>query len=289
LVEGDLADPAGLKAALSGARFDAAMHFAAFTYVGESVREPLRYYRNNVANTLSLLEALKEAGVGRLVFSSSCATYGTPVRVPMGEDTPQHPINPYGRTKLAVEWMLRDSAEAWGLGSCALRYFNACGAASDGTLGEDHDPETHLIPLVLQTALGQRPAISVFGTDYDTPDGTCIRDFVHVTDLAEAHLAALRRLEAGDASAAYNLGNGDGVSVRDVIQAVGRAVGRDVPYVIGARRPGDPARLVAASGRARRELGWTPRFDRLDDIVGTAWRWHDAHPGGYDPGADETD
>jgi UDP-glucose-4-epimerase GalE len=203
----------------------------------------------------------------------------------MGEDTPQHPINPYGRTKLAVEWMLRDSAEAWGLGSCALRYFNACGAASDGTLGEDHDPETHLIPLVLQTALGQRPAISVFGTDYDTPDGTCIRDYIHVADLAEAHLLALGATTAGDPRTAeplvLNLGNGGGFSVREVLAAAEAATGRSVPHVIGPRRTGDPPVLVARATRAAEILGWRPARPGLDEMLESAWAWRQTHPAGY--------
>jgi UDP-glucose 4-epimerase len=280
LIAGSLGDRAALSQALSSQSFDAAMHFAAFAYVGESVEKPLAYYRNNTANTLTLLEALSETGVRKLVFSSTCATYGTPARVPISETEPQSPINPYGRSKLAVEWMLADSAAAWGLGSCALRYFNACGAAADATIGEDHEPETHLIPIVLQTALGQRPHVSVFGTDYETPDGTCIRDYIHVEDLAEAHRLAIEAIEPGEAMA-YNVGTGVGCSVRQIIDAARRVTGRPIAVKEGPRRPGDPPRLVADASRIHERMGWRARWLDIDEIVRSAWRWHHAHPAGF--------
>jgi len=279
-VEGDLGDAVALTAALTAGRFDAVMHFAAFTYVGESVEQPLKYYRNNVANTLILLNACRAFGVSRFVFSSSCATYGEPEQVPIIEATPRNPINPYGRSKLIVEWMLEDSAAAWGLGSCALRYFNACGAASDGSIGEDHDPETHLIPIVLQVALGQREKVTIFGRDYDTPDGTCIRDYIHVEDLATAHRLAIEAIEPGVALA-LNVGTGVGNSVRAIIDAAGRVTGRRIAAEEGARRPGDPPRLVADARRIRAALGWEPAYTKIEDIVASAWRWHESHPNGF--------
>jgi len=280
LIEGDLADADRLAAALSSRPFDAAMHFAAFAYVGESVRQPLTYYRNNVANTLVLLEALREAGVHRLVFSSTCATYGTPAHVPITEHTPQVPINPYGRSKLTVEWMLADCASAWGLGSCALRYFNACGAADDGSIGEDHNPETHIIPLLLLAALGRQPCFTVLGTDYDTADGTCMRDYVHVEDLATAHWLALEAIEPGTSSA-FNVGTGTGYSVREVVSAARRVTGRQINIQDGPRRPGDPPILVADASRIRQTLGWQPAWTDLDRIVASAWQWHESHPDGF--------
>ncbi len=280
-VRGDLADAGALRVALGKHSFDAAMHFAALAYVGESVAEPLRYYRNNVANTLTLLEALRDAGVRRLVFSSTCATYGLPRRIPIVEDAPQDPINPYGRTKLAVEWMLQDSASAWGLGSCALRYFNACGAAQDGSIGEHHEPESHLIPIVLEVALGKREHVAIFGTDYETPDGTCIRDYIHVEDLASAHQLAVESIRPGEASA-FNVGTGIGQSVREIIGAAGRVVGRPIPVKESPRRPGDPPTLVADAARIRRSLGWEPRWTDIERIIASAWAWHQRHPDGYD-------
>ncbi|MBI4582265.1 MAG: UDP-glucose 4-epimerase GalE [Planctomycetes bacterium] len=279
-VQGDLADRSALADVLAAGRFEAVMHFAAFAYVGVSVAEPLRYYRNNVANTLQLLELMREAGIQRLVFSSTCATYGVPDRVPITEDTPQRPINPYGRGKLVVEWMLQDSARAWGLGSCSLRYFNACGAAADGSIGEDHRPETHLIPLVLSAAAGRRPCVQVFGRNYPTPDGTCIRDYIHVEDLASAHRLAIAVVQPA-AAAAYNLGTGRGLSVREVIAAAERVTGRRVPAEESPRRPGDPPMLVADAAQARAALGWQAQWTDLDDIVRSAWRWHESHPDGY--------
>ncbi|HSW46060.1 MAG TPA: UDP-glucose 4-epimerase GalE [Phycisphaerae bacterium] len=280
IVLGDLADADVLRAALVGRGFDAVMHFAAYAYVGESVEKPLEYYRNNLANTLNLLEVMREAGVRKLVFSSTCATYGMPDRVPITEDTLQRPINPYGRSKLGVEWMLQDSARAWGLGSCSLRYFNACGAASDGSIGEDHDPETHLIPIVLRVALGQRPKVTVFGTDYPTPDGTCIRDYIHVEDLAAAHRLAIERLAAGKAEA-FNVGTGHGCSVREVIETARAATGRKITVEEGSRRPGDPPVLVADPGSIREVLGWQATHTDIRDIVESAWRWHESHPRGF--------
>jgi UDP-glucose-4-epimerase GalE len=281
LIVGDLHDAAALDAVLRAKAIEAVVHFAAYAYVGESVQEPESYYVNNLAGTLTLLACLRRCGVGRLVFSSTCATYGVPSRVPITEDEPQRPINPYGRAKLAVEWALADYAAAYGLASAALRYFNAAGASPAGDLGEDHDPETHLIPLILQTALSRRPHVEVYGTDYPTPDGTCVRDYVHVEDLAEAHLLALDRLEPGR-MLAYNLGIGRGYSVREVIRTCEAVTGRTIPVVEGPRRPGDPPALVAASDKAIRELGWRPRFPDLHAIVETAWRWHRDHPRGYD-------
>jgi UDP-glucose-4-epimerase GalE len=279
-VEGDLADRGLLTRILSESRFDAVMHFAASAYVGVSVTEPLKYYHNNTANTLVLLEVMKECGIRRFVFSSTCATYGVPERVPITEDTPQNPINPYGRSKLAVEWMLQDSAHAWGLGACALRYFNACGAAADGSIGEDHDPETHLIPLVLFAATGRQPHVKVFGTDYPTPDGTCIRDYIHVDDLAAAHRVAIEAIPPGQ-FAAYNLGTGHGYSVREVIAAAERVTGRSIPVQESPRRPGDPPQLVANAARVRDALGWQAHYTSVEEVVRTAWTWMQSHPDGY--------
>ncbi|MDX1607001.1 MAG: UDP-glucose 4-epimerase GalE [Candidatus Competibacterales bacterium] len=274
LEEGDIADRARLDDVLDHYRPTAAMHFAAYAYVGESVQDPGKYYRNNVAGSLTLLEALRDHGIGRMIFSSTCATYGVPEQVPITEDHPQRPINPYGASKWMIERMLADFDTAHGLRSMALRYFNAAGADPDAETGEAHDPETHLIPLVLDAAAGRRPAITVYGDDYDTPDGTCIRDYIHVTDLAEAHVLALQALERGAPSTAYNLGNGAGFSVREVIARARRVTGCEIPVETGPRRPGDPPRLVGDAQRIRRELGWRPRFADLDVILETAWRWH---------------
>jgi UDP-glucose-4-epimerase GalE len=280
LIVGDLGELPRLDQALLQHRIEAVVHFAAFTYVGESVRDPGRYYQNNLVNTLNLMECLRRYRVGRFVFSSTAATYGVPGTVPITEDEPQRPINPYGAGKLAVEHALADYAAAYGWGYAALRYFNASGAHPDGTIGEDHDPETHLIPLVLQAVLGQRPAIEVFGTDYPTPDGTCIRDYIHVDDLAQAHLLALERLEPGKGHR-YNLGIGRGYSVREVIRAAEEVTGKPVPVKEGPRRPGDPPVLVASSEKIQRELGWRPHYTELRAILETAWQWHRSHPKGY--------
>jgi UDP-glucose-4-epimerase GalE len=280
LVVGDLSDVAPLEHVLFMRQIEAVVHFAASALVGESVRDPAKYYRNNFVNTLGLLECLRRNGIGRFVFSSTCATYGIPRQVPITEDEPQKPINPYGFTKLAVEHALADYAAAYRWGYAALRYFNASGAAADGTIGEDHDPETHLIPLVLQVALGQRPHIEVFGTDYPTPDGTCIRDYIHVDDLAEAHLLALERLEPGK-GLCYNVGTGRGYSVREVIRTAAEVTGKTIAVREGPRRAGDPPALVAASQKVQRDLGWRPRYTELRPIVESAWRWHQSHPRGY--------
>ena len=280
LVTGDVLDGAAISQVLRTSGAEAVLHFAARLSVGESVRDPLGYYRTNVIGTLTLLEAMVGAGVSRFVLSSTAATFGEPERVPIDETHPQRPINPYGESKLAVERALTYLESALGLRSIALRYFNAAGADPGGLIGEDHEPELHLIPLTIQAAQGGTP-LTVFGGDYPTADGTCIRDYIHVTDLAEAHVLALRALEGGAASTAYNLGNGDGISVKALIESVERVAGRRVPHVVGPRRPGDPARLVASSQRVREELGWRPRLDRLDQIVETAWRWHERHPHGY--------
>ncbi len=278
-VQADLGDKETVKRVLVEHRIRAVMHFAAFAYVAESVRDPAAYYRNNVATTLALLEAMVEVESELFIFSSTCATYGEPEVVPIPEDHPQRPINPYGRTKLVVEQMLADFETAYGLRHVNLRYFNAAGADPDGEIGEAHDPETHLIPLVIEVALGRRPHIAVFGTDYPTPDGTCIRDYIHVTDLAEAHVLALEHLLNGGQSRSYNLGNGQGYSVREVIDTVRRVTGRPVPELEAGRRWGDPAVLVGSSQRIRNELGWKPRFADLETIVQTAWRWHCSRAG----------
>lgn len=276
---GDLADTARLDHLFTAERIDAVVHFAASCYVGESVTDPAKYYRNNVANTLTLLETVRRHGVKRFVFSSTCATYGVPDVVPIPEDHPQRPVNPYGNTKLAVEFMLRDYT-AYGLGFAALRYFNASGASADGTRGEHHNPETHLIPLALQVALGQRQHLSVFGTDYPTPDGTCVRDYIHVEDLAEAHALALGAIVPGEGKA-WNVGTGSGSSVREVIRTCEEVSGRKIAVVEGPRRAGDPPALVATGDKLRRELGWVPKYPTLRQIVETAWAWHRQNPKGY--------
>jgi UDP-glucose-4-epimerase GalE len=280
LIVADLAEEQRLDQVLVQHRIEAVVHFAAFAYVGESVRDPAKYYRNNLINTLTLMECVRRHGIGRMVFSSTCATYGVPDRVPISEDEKQQPINPYGTGKLAVERALADYASAYGWGYAALRYFNAAGASPDGNIGEDHDPETHLIPLVLDVALGKRPHIQIFGTDYPTPDGTCIRDYVHVDDLAEAHLLALEQLQPGR-GLCLNLGVGHGYSVREVIRTAEEVTGKMIAVKEGPRRPGDPPALVAAAERARAVLGWAPRYSELRPIVETAWNWHRTHPRGY--------
>lgn len=276
-VKGDLADRSCLRAALAEHRVVAVMHFAAFAEVGQSVANPALYYRNNLVGTLSLLDAMREAGVSEIVFSSTCAIYGTPEAVPIGESAPHRPVNPYGETKLAIERALHWYDDAYGIRSVSLRYFNAAGADLGGELGEAHEPETHLIPLVLKAALGQKPHIEVYGTDYPTPDGTAIRDYVHVDDLATAHLRALEHLRAEGASIAANLGTGHGHSVREVIAAVERIGGRPVPTRAAARRPGDPPALVADPGLAAELLGWRPKYSDLETIIGTALAWHTHH------------
>jgi UDP-glucose-4-epimerase GalE len=280
LIVGDLGEAPRLDHALLAHRIEAVVHFAALTYVGVSVQDPGAYYQNNVVNTLGLMECMRRQRIWRFVFSSTCATYGIPQKVPITEEEKQLPINPYGNGKLAVERALADYAAAYQWGYAALRYFNAAGANPDGVIGEDHDPETHLIPLVLQVALGQRPHIEVFGTDYPTADGTCIRDYIHVDDLAEAHLLALERLQPGT-DLRYNLGTGRGYSVREVIRTAEEVSGKSIAVKEGPRRPGDPPELVAAAGKVQRELGWRPRYTELRPIIETAWRWHRSHPKGY--------
>ena len=271
LVQGDMADTELLRSLFARRKYDAVMHFASFIEVGESVREPAKYYRNNVANTLTLLSAMREAGVDRFIFSSTAAIFGTPQYVPIDERHPRAPINPYGRTKNVVEDVLGDYERAYGLRSVCLRYFNAAGADPDGRLGERHEPESHLIPLALQAASGRRAGLSVYGTDYDTPDGTCIRDYVHVSDLCEAHWLALESLRAGAGSQAYNLGNGNGFSVLEVIETAKKVTGVDFAVKHEARRAGDPPRLVADSSAIKAKLGWSPRYADLDTIIAHAW------------------
>jgi UDP-glucose 4-epimerase len=280
LLEVDLHDQPQIVEILRTNRIDSVMHFAAFAYVGVSVREPAKYYQNNIVGTLDLLEAMRAADVRRIVFSSSCATYGIPTKVPITEDHPQNPISPYGYTKLAIERALADYAPAYGIGYAALRYFNASGAAADGTIGEDHDPETHLIPLVLQVALGQRPHVDIFGSDYPTPDGTCIRDYIHVDDLAAAHLLALEKLDNGSALK-LNLGTGVGVSVLEVVDLCSEVTGTKIAARKVDRRPGDPPELVADPALSKRMLGWEARHKDIRETIESAWRWHKSHPRGY--------
>ncbi len=280
LITGDLNDSLFLASVFAERTFDAVIHFAAFAYVGESVTNPAKYYSNNLVGSLSLLDSCRTQGVSRFVFSSTCATYGTPNRVPIDETEKQLPINPYGNTKLAFERALDDYATAYPFGFCALRYFNAAGASPDGTIGEDHDPETHLIPLAFQAAMGKRPQLDIFGTDYPTPDGTCVRDYIHVDDLALAHILSLEKLQPGDRWK-YNVGVGRGFSVRDVIRTVEEVSGLKVPVKEGPRRAGDPPELVANADAIRRDLGWMPRYSDLRSIIETAWNWHRTHPSGY--------
>jgi UDP-glucose-4-epimerase GalE len=277
LERGSLADQARLAEVFAAHAIDAVVHFAASALVGESMSQPAKYFRNNTVGTLNLLEAMRGAGVSLIVFSSTCATYGDPIRVPIDEGHPQAPVNPYGESKLMVERMLRWYGDIHAFRWIALRYFNAAGAAPDGEIGEDHDPESHLIPLVIGAAQGLRPPVKVFGTDYPTSDGTAVRDYVHVMDLADAHLRAIERLRAGTPSQAINLGTGRGHSVREVIDAVARVSGRPVPAIESPRRAGDPPELVAAPARAKDVLGWTPQYADLDTIVRHAWAWHERH------------
>ncbi len=280
LTVGDLGDAAFVDRTLTAGRFDGVMHFAALAEVNESVREPLRYYRNNIALTVELLEAMRRHGVKRFVFSSSCAVYGIPPQVPITEDMPKNPINPYGRTKLAIEWAMEDSARAWGLGAVALRYFNAAGASADGAIGEDHRPESHLIPRVLQVALGHAEAISVFGNDYPTPDGTCVRDYIHVEDLSSVHVLAIERLQEGTFTG-YNVGTGRGVSVAELIMAAREVTGHPIPTRSGPRREGDPPQLVADPTRVMADMSWKPRYPEIRATLQTAWNWHRSKPRGF--------
>lgn len=273
-VQGNLGDGDLLDRLFTAHAFDAVMHFAAFSQVGESMNQPLRYYRNNLAETVVLLDAMVHHDVKRFIFSSTAAVYGEPVAIPITEDHPCAPANPYGNTKLAVERMLSDCDAAYGLKYMALRYFNAAGADASAEIGELHDPETHLIPIVLRTAAGQMDHIQVYGSDYPTTDGTCIRDYVHVNDLAQAHLLALDALLSGSDSAIFNLGSSNGYSVKDVIGKAETVTGEKIPVVEAPRRPGDPAVLVASSDKIKRELGWVPAYDDLEKIIRTAWNWH---------------
>lgn len=281
LVLGDLHDTKVVEKTLRDNAIDVVMHFAAFAEVGESVKDPASYYQNNVVAALSLLEAMRRADVKKIVFSSTTATYGQPDKVPIAESTPQNPINPYGFTKLVIERALADYAHAYGFAYAALRYFNAAGAHPDGHIGEHHDPESHLIPIVLQVALGQRESITIFGDDYPTPDGTCIRDYIHVEDLADAHLRAMERLQPGK-GICVNLGTGNGISVREIVDACRDVTGHEIPVVMGSRRPGDPAKLIADATLAAEVLDWKAKYTDVKEVVGTAWRWHQAHPHGYD-------
>ena len=274
LIVGDTCDRALLRQIFADYNIDAVMHFAAYAYVGESVTKPAKYYQNNVVGTFTLLEAMVEAGVHNFVFSSTCATYGVPDSVPIREEQPQNPINPYGATKLMVERILQDFSVAYDFRSVCLRYFNAAGADPGGKLGEDHNPETHLIPLVLQTALGHRPSISIFGTDYDTPDGSCIRDYIHVLDIAQAHILALEYLLKDGKTDVFNLGNGNGFSVKQVIETARKITGREIPAELSDRRPGDPPALVGSGAKAQKILGWQPQYSNLEDIITHAWQWH---------------
>lgn len=280
LIEGDLLDRPFLESVLRDKQIEAVMHFAASTYVGVSVTDPAGYYHNNVVGTLSLLEAMRAEGVERIVFSSTCATYGVPEIVPITEAEKQDPISPYGFTKLVMERALADYAHAYGLQYAALRYFNASGAAAESPIGEDHDPETHLIPVVLQVALGQREKIKIFGVDYPTPDGTCVRDYIHVDDLASAHVAALEKLAPGS-QLKLNLGTGNGASVLEVIEACRKVTGHPIPAETVARREGDPPQLVADPREAKQVLGWEAQHKDIESIVASAWSWHQAHPQGY--------
>lgn len=273
-VRADLLDKQALRRVFAEQHFDAVMHFSAKSLVGESVADPSIYYLNNVVGTLNLLEAMREAGAMRLVFSSTAAVYGNPVTARIAEDHPLQPVNPYGQSKLMVERMLRDYAKAYGFRSVALRYFNAAGADASGEIGEAHNPETHLIPNVLRAALGTGPELKLFGDDYDTPDRTCVRDYIHVTDLCDAHLRALDYMDANEGAHAFNLGNGNGFSVKQVVEAAWRVTGLEVPHSIAPRRAGDPAWLVADASRARDVLGWQPTYTDMDGIIESAWKWH---------------
>ena len=278
---GDLRDVEFLDKVFGENKIDAVIDFAAFSLVGESCSEPLKYFDNNVYGTIRLLEAMVRGGVKKIVFSSTAATYGEPENIPIKEDERTLPTNPYGESKLTVEKILKWCDKAYGIKYVALRYFNAAGAHISGKIGEDHSPETHLIPIIIQAALGQREKIAMFGDDYPTPDGTCVRDYIHVTDLADAHIKALEKLFRDETSAIYNLGNGKGFSVKEVVEETRRVTGREIKAVVEGRRPGDPSTLIASSEKAMKELGWKPRFNTLTQIIETAWNWHSSHPNGY--------
>lgn len=279
--KGDLRDDEFLGKVFSENEIEAVVHFAADSLVGESVGDPLKYYNNNIASTLKLLTKMKETGVRKIVFSSTAATYGEPENTPILETDRTLPTNPYGETKLSVEKALIWADNAYGIKYVSLRYFNAAGAHISGKIGEDHRPESHLIPIILQAALGKRESIQIFGDDYNTPDGSCVRDYIHVTDLAQAHILALKKLRSGGDSAIYNLGNGKGFSVKEVVSLARKVTGVDIKEVIAPRRAGDPAVLVASSDRIQKELKWEPRFNELSTIIETAWKWHKSHPDGY--------
>jgi len=280
--QGNMDDTALLQSVFSENKIEAVMHFAAFAYVGESVTDPGMYYRNNVAAPLILLQQMAEYGISRFIFSSTCAIYGEPVKIPMDESHPKSPINPYGRGKFMVEQILDDFKLAHGIESVCLRYFNAAGADPEGMIGEDHSPETHLIPLALEVALGKREKLTIFGDDYPTKDGTCIRDYIHIEDICQAHLGGLCRMKDGTAvSAKYNLGNGNGYSVKEVLDTARLITGHDIPAQIGPRRPGDPAELIGSAELATRELGWKPKYPDLKAIIETAWNWHKNNPDGF--------
>ncbi len=279
--QGDIRDRDFLNKVFSENKIDAVIHFAANSLVGVSMKEPLSYYDNNVYGSQILIETMNKHKVDKIVFSSTAATYGEPKSIPIVETDKTEPTNPYGESKLAVEKMLKWSDEAYGIKSICLRYFNVAGAHEDAIIGEDHQPETHLIPLILQVPLNKRESISVFGEDYDTPDGTCVRDYIHVTDLVEAHLLALGKLKEGSASGIYNLGNGEGFSVKEMIEAARRVTNHPIPAVVGERRIGDPSILIASSEKAQTELGWKPSFTKVEDIIASAWKWHKNNPNGY--------
>lgn len=281
LMVGDLRDSEFLDKVFTDNNIEAVIQFAAYSLVGESVGDPLKYYNNNVVSTLSLLTKMKQYDVDKIVFSSTAATYGEPMNVPIVETDPTVPTNPYGETKLAVEKALRWCYEAYDIKYTALRYFNAAGAHISGKIGEDHNPESHLIPIILQAALGKRDCITIFGDDYNTEDGTCVRDYIHVTDLADAHILALDKMRKDGKSNIYNLGNGNGFSVKEVVEVARKVTGIDIKAELGERRPGDPAILVASSEKAKKELAWKPKYDDLGTIIETAWKWHKEHPNGF--------
>jgi UDP-glucose 4-epimerase len=280
-IQGDIGDKELVKKIVKEEKIEAAVHLCAYSLVGESVGEPAKYFHNNIGNGLLLLDALRESGINKFVFSSSAAVFGEPEQIPIPEDHPKNPTNPYGFSKLTFEGILKAYDQAYGLKFISLRYFNAAGADPEAVIGEDHQPESHLIPIVLQAALGVRPYIEIFGTDYPTPDGTCVRDYIHVNDLAGAHILALEALAKGAASMIYNLGNGQGYSNRQVIEVAKAVTGKPIEVKEGPRRPGDPAVLVASANRIKEELGWKPQYPQLEKIVETAWRWHQSHPKGY--------
>lgn len=280
-IQGEISDFDLVTEVIAREKVEAVIHLAAHSLVGESVQDPAKYFRNNIGNGQALLDALVAGGVKYLVFSSTAAVYGEPEQVPIPEDHPKNPTNPYGFSKLTFEGILQFYEQAYGLRFMSLRYFNAAGADPEAEIGEDHHPESHLIPIVLQTALGARDHLELYGTDYPTPDGTCVRDYIHVADLSQAHLLALKALAAGGNSAIYNLGNGQGYSNKEVIETARRVTGKEIRVLNGPRRPGDPAVLVASSAKIKAEMGWNPKYPDLEQIIATAWRWHQSHPQGY--------